>query len=59
MGYGLSECYPISSSIGANNKYVFSFMRADKITNFPVDFTKDLFLAAQKAADSKKTFDIQ
>lgn len=58
-GTWFSGCFPLSAAIGSNNKYIFTFIRADKVTDFPSDFTEDMFLQAQRAADTIETFDVK
>ena len=42
-GKNSSLCYINSNKIGQNNKYVFYCLRADKSTDYPKDFSENLF----------------
>lgn len=41
--FGFMECLPLSSPLTENDKYIFYFERADRVTDYPQDFSVELF----------------
>ena len=61
MGPG---CFPLDNVeghkvIGRNNKYAFIYTRVDRITDYPNDFTPEMFAEAEEIIKSFKTFDVK
>lgn len=50
-------CAPLNTPLAENNKYVFTYLRTDKITDYPEDFVGTVFEQADLAKATFKTFD--
>lgn len=51
------NCLPLTAPLAENNKYVFTYLRTDKITDHPADFVGTIFEQADLAKATFKTFD--
>lgn len=53
LGKSSDMCFTISNKVGQNNQYAFYYLRADKSTDYPKDFSVTLF---NQVDDIIKTF---
>ncbi len=53
-----TNCLAITSPVAKNNKYIFSYLRADKITDYPSDFTSEFFSRVDSVMRTFKVSDI-